>query len=181
MNDTLATYGLDQPDILEEATQLAPDLFAALVVCREVDATFPLADYQLEELLHEVANERDAFTWQSLPSQNSPQDVTALAEAHLARLDTHITRLTEIRAALVEVVSNGSSDTGTHETELDSPAMQLATLIALYAEADTESRPVQAQHGQLDDEEDRADERAALFSIAEDAEECLTSTEEMDN
>ncbi|MEP7122167.1 MAG: hypothetical protein ABJE95_14705 [Byssovorax sp.] len=59
----LEAFGLDDPEVLEQATHLAPELFAALAIARSLDsATFPItSDDGIEKALAAAANSGDRF------------------------------------------------------------------------------------------------------------------------
>lgn len=60
----LADYGLTDPAILEAATQMAPELFAALHIAHTLDSShYPLkSDTAIEKALEAVANDGKQFT-----------------------------------------------------------------------------------------------------------------------
>lgn len=56
-------YGLDDPEVLRQATELSPELFAALAIAKKVEpAAFPLkTDKAIEGALAAAANEGSDF------------------------------------------------------------------------------------------------------------------------
>jgi len=61
---TVEEYGLDDPDVLNEAAQLVPGLFAALAISKRAPAAFPISSVEeLAKVLGAIANADDAFTW----------------------------------------------------------------------------------------------------------------------
>lgn len=59
----LADYGLTDPDVLEIAVQMAPELFAALHIAHSLDSShFPIqSDAAIEKALEAVANDGKQF------------------------------------------------------------------------------------------------------------------------
>jgi hypothetical protein len=75
-------YGLDDPEVLNDAACLAPELFAALAITKRAHAAFPIESTdELEAVLRSIANKDGAFASQGVRITSSDLHEKFPAEA----------------------------------------------------------------------------------------------------